>query len=137
MSKIKNIIAVLLSLLFLYSAYHKLVDLNAFKISLIRSRMIKNQYPVILLSYFIPVFELLLGLCLIFFEKHLKKLFFICFFTMLVFTIYYVSLYLIAKDAFCACGGFFTSLTFIEHLVVNLFFIAISLLGIYTCKQNR
>jgi len=56
---------------------------------------------------------------------------------MMAFTIYTVTVLLHAfRYVPCSCGGVIKKLTWPQHLVFNLFFVAISLLGIWLKKRD-
>jgi hypothetical protein len=84
----------------------------------------------------IPVLEVLIAIGLIF-EKTRVPALYASFVLMMAFTIYTVA---VLSHAFkyvpCSCGGVIKKLTWPQHLFFNLFFVAISLLGIWLKKRD-
>jgi hypothetical protein len=84
----------------------------------------------------IPVAEVLIAVGLIF-EKTRVPALYASFVLMMAFTIYTVA---VLAHAFryvpCSCGGVIKKLTWPQHLFFNLFFVAISLLGIWLKKRD-
>lgn len=117
----------ILILLFIYTAYHKLIDLNHFESTLMKSTLIEG-YQIKYLLYFVPIIEIVTILFLIQ-KKYLIGLY-LSFFLMLTFTIYLVVLNNFSFYKGCSCGGIFNELSYLEHIIVNVSLILTSLISI-------
>ena len=129
-----ELISSLLILLFLYASLSKWL---AFKIFI--GDMNNQPFPnwmTPFLVWSIPPIEALIAVGLIF-EKTRVKAFYASFVLMLAFTIYTVAILLQAFEYIpCGCGGVIRNLTWPQHLIFNLFFVGISLLGIILKKRE-
>ena len=129
-----EIISSLLILLFLYASISKWL---AFKLFI--GDMNNQPFPNWLtpwLVWTIPPFEVLIVAGLIF-EKTRVVALYGSLFLMLAFTIYSAAVLLHAfKYIPCSCGGVIKHLTWSQHLVFNIFFTGISLVGIILKKHD-
>ena len=129
-----EIISSLLILLFLYASVSKWL---AFKLFI--GEMNNQPFPNWMTPYLvwsIPFLEVLIVIGLIF-EKTRLLAFYASMFLMLAFTIYTVAILLHAfKYIPCSCGGVIRKLTWPQHLFFNLFFVVISLVGIFLKKRE-
>jgi len=129
-----EIISSLLILLFLYASVSKWL---AFKVFI--GEMNNQPFPNWItpwLVWSIPIIEIgiVAGLIL---EKTRLFAFYASLFLMMAFTIYTVAILMHAfKYIPCSCGGVIRKLTWPQHLVFNLFFVGISLLGIILKKRE-
>lgn len=122
-----QLIASLLILLFSYAATSKLIEYQTFVTQLGRSPLIDNY--AVPISWGIPVLELLtVGLLL--FKRCRLLGFYASFFLMTLFTAYIYAILHFSYDLPCSCGGVLAQLTWQQHLVFNISFTAVSLLGI-------
>ena len=135
-SDLLTLFATALIILFCYTAVTKLMDLAEFK------RQLENQvlpaWSTGLLLWLIPGSELLLCILLAFPATRLAG-YYGSAFLMLLFTGY---IGLVVAGYFdrtpCSCGGVLRSLSFEAHLMFNLFFLTLSILGIYMFhSQNK
>lgn len=136
---ITNICAALLILLFVYTGIYKIMAPGIMEMDLS-----KPEQPEILkklstvLSYGIPLAELIIVLLLLF-SKYRKIGFLSAFALMLVFTGYVVYIlynYHKGIQRPCTCGGIFRKLSWENHLIVNIFFTSIALIGFVYTKRN-
>lgn len=136
MQTIKQLILTCLILLFCYTAISKLMDVEEFR------RQLANQelpgWSKDALVWLIPLSEITVSILLLFRTTRMIGLYGSAL-LMLLFTGY---IGLVVFDFFdrtpCSCGGVLRSMTFEWHLVFNLFFLALSLLGIYMFhSQNK
>jgi putative oxidoreductase len=129
-----EIISSLLILLFLYASVSKWL---AFKLFI--GEMNNQPFPNWLTPYLvwsIPFIEVIIAIGLIFEKTRIPALY-ASLFLMLAFTIYTVVILLHAfKYIPCSCGGVIRKLTWPQHLFFNLFFVGISLLGIFLKKRE-
>jgi len=129
-----EIISSLLILLFLYASLSKWL---AFKVFI--GEMNNQPFPNWMtpwLVWSIPIIEIgiVAGLIL---EKTRLFAFYASLFLMLAFTIYTMAILLHSfKYIPCSCGGVIRKLTWPQHLVFNLFFVGISLVGIILKKRE-
>lgn len=129
-----EIISSLLILLFLYASVSKWL---AFKIFI--GEMNNQPFPNWMTPYLvwsIPFIEVFIAIGLIF-EKTRVPAFYGSLVLMTAFTVYTVAILLHAfKYIPCSCGGVIRKLTWPQHLFFNLFFVSISLLGIWLKKRE-
>lgn len=129
-----EIISSLLILLFLYASVSKWLSFKTF-IGEMNNQPFPNWMTPFLV-WSIPFIEVLIAVGLIFEKSRVKSLY-ASLFLMLAFTIYTVVILLHAfKYIPCSCGGVIRKLTWPQHLVFNLFFVGISLLGIILKKRD-
>lgn len=130
-----TIITALLIILYSYTALSKLATLQVF-----RTQLRMQPFPDELigpLTVLIPVTELIATALLLRITTRIYG-FYLSAAMMLVFTGY---ICLVLLDVFgktpCSCGGVLQQMGFGAHLLFNLFFLAISLIGIYIIHQMK
>jgi hypothetical protein len=127
-------ISALLILLFLYASVSKFLDFKTF-IKEMNNQPLPNSWTPFLV-WFIPCSEILLSVALIFERTRLLGLYG-SLVLMGLFTIYAI---LILAHVFpyvpCSCGGVIKRLTWQQHLVLNLFFDAISIVGVIAQRKK-
>lgn len=129
-----EIISSLLILLFLYASVSKWLAFKTF-IGEMNNQPFPNWMTPFLV-WSIPFIEVLIAVGLIF-EKTRVQSFYASLILMLAFTIYTVAILFHAfKYIPCSCGGVIRKLTWPQHLFFNLFFVAISILGIILKKRE-
>lgn len=131
---LNQIIRFTLAFLFLYTAYSKIHHFEEFEVQMHNSTLIGKKF-IPSLQYLLPFLDAMVFLVLILGKKTIKGFYF----SLLVLVIYTV--YLVALNNFsfyegCSCGGIFYALTYTEHLIVNLLFIAINIVGIFIYKEK-
>lgn len=128
-SDLTSLIAAALILLFCYTAIAKLMDVAGFERQLQHQNL--PQWSKAPLVWLIPGAELLLSVLLIL-PVTRRPGFYGSAILMTFFTVY---IGLVVAGFFkytpCSCGGVLRSMGFEVHLVFNLFFLTLSLLGIY------
>jgi len=130
-----ELIAVLLIILFIYTASSKLLDIGAF-----RKQMLNQPLPVTLkqnLIWLVPVSEITISVFLIIKSARLYG-FLLAFLLMLGFTLY-VGLILANTFAYipCSCGGIFNTLSWQAHLIFNIVFTLLALAGFIIERKRR
>jgi len=129
-----EIISSLLILLFLYASVSKWLAFKTF-IGDMNNQPFPNWMTPYLVTI-IPVAEVLIAIRLIF-EKTRVPALYASFVLMMAFTIYTIA---VLSHAFryvpCSCGGVIKKLTWPQHLFFNLFFVSISLMGIWLKKRD-
>jgi putative oxidoreductase len=132
---ILTITAAMLIVLFTYTAVSKLVDLDVFRAQL-RTHPLPS-WAISGAAIIIPISEILASILLLFKATRLQGLY-CCAVLLAIFTIY---IGLILLDVFgrmpCACGGVLQQMGFGSHFLFNLFFLTITLIGIYIIHQLK
>ncbi|HWB91346.1 MAG TPA: MauE/DoxX family redox-associated membrane protein [Puia sp.] len=128
-------ISALLILLFLYASVSKFLDFKTF-IKEMNNQPLPNSWTPFLV-WFIPCAEILLSAALIFERTRLLG-FYGSLVLMGLFTIYSIVILLHGFSYIpCSCGGVIKKLTWRQHLVLNLFFVTLSVVGvIYQRKKS-
>ncbi|MDB5153525.1 MAG: hypothetical protein JWR54_2276 [Mucilaginibacter sp.] len=129
------IIPALLILLFIYAAVSKLVDFDQFKAQM-SNQTLPHEVTTVLI-WTLPGIEMLAAILLAFERTRLAG-FYLSGILMFLFT-GYISLVLL--DFFsrvpCSCGGIIKSLDWKMHLLFNLFFLLLIVLGIFIINRER
>jgi hypothetical protein len=134
-----NVCAGLLILLFVYTGIYKILTPGIMEMDLT-----KPEQPEILkklstiLAYAIPLSELIVASLLIL-PKYRRIGFLSAFVLMSFFTGYVVYiLYNYDKGIQrpCTCGGIFRTLSWENHLIVNLFFVGVALVGFFYTRNK-
>ena len=134
-STIVEIIAALFILLFVYTATSKLFAFNQFQYTLGRSPLIGKMAPAV--AWGLPIVELLIAL-LLFIPRTRKWGLWSSFVIMILFTGYLTYMIYFTPDRPCSCGGVLKQMTWRQHLVFNIGFTLLALLGIWLQRrQNR
>jgi|SRR5665213_2956260 len=125
---ITTVICFLLIFLFVYASVSKLADMKQFTID-----MHNQPFPVWMKKTVVPVLptvELLVAGLLVFDTTRMAGLY-ASMILMMTFTLY---TFLVLVHSFryipCSCGGIIKNLTWKQHLLLNLFFLIISITGI-------
>jgi hypothetical protein len=123
-----EIFATLLILLFLYASLSKFLDFRTF-IKEMNNQPLPNSWTPFLV-WFIPCLEIFLSITLVLERTRLMG-FYGSLILMSLFTIYTAVILLHFFSYIpCSCGGIIKRLSWRQHLIFNLFFIAVSLGGI-------
>lgn len=122
-------------LLFCYSAVAKLMDIEGFHRQLVNQAIPDWTAPF--LVWFIPGVELFLAIILAF-EKTRTMAFYGSALLISLFSIYIALVLLNYFDRIpCSCGGVIRGFSFEQHLLFNLFFLILAVLGIYLSKKQK
>lgn len=129
--KIQNVllelICLLYVLLFVYAAVNKFLDFENFQVQLGQSPMLRSY--VKLISYGVPITELLLSALLLIHNTRQIGLYG-AFVLMTLFSAYLFILLTYSDYIPCSCGGILEKLGWKEHLIFNVVFVLISIVGI-------
>lgn len=128
------ICSALLILLFTYTAVSKLSDYTHFVRVLGESPLIHKGADII--GWLLPVTELVIVL-LLFFPATRKAGFVFSFYLLVLFTLYLIYMLLFAADLPCSCGGVISKMSWKQHVWFNVFFICVSIAGIYAQKDIK
>jgi putative oxidoreductase len=127
-------ISALLILLFLYAALSKFLDFRTF-IKEMNNQPLPNSWTPFLV-WFIPGMEITLSVLLIFERTRLLGLIG-SLVLMGLFTLYTgIILMHFFPYVPCSCGGIIKRLSWQQHLVLNLFFVAISVVGVFFQRRK-
>jgi uncharacterized membrane protein YphA (DoxX/SURF4 family) len=129
-----EIICLLFVVLFLYTGINKASDINTF--SAVFDHL---PFPVRIsswLPYLIIAFELFAATTLLIPKSRLLGLY-TSFSLMTVFTIYIAILLLNDKKLPCSCGGVLRQMNWRQHLIFNLFFLVLALIGIILFDRQQ
>jgi len=127
-------ISALLILLFVYTATSKLLAHNSFVFTLSQSPLLQ-QYSIPL-SWLIPFTEILIS-CLLFIPRLRKTGLLLSTILLTAFTIYISYMIAFTPKLPCSCGGVITSLTWREHLLLNISFVAFAVFGWLMIKKKK
>lgn len=129
-----QIISYLYILLFVYTAISKLLDFENFGIQLAQSPLLSAYAGLIAPSVIIT--ELLIVLLLCFKATRLMGLY-ASLFLMVAFTVYIYLILNYSDFIPCSCGGIIEELSWTEHLVFNIGFIALALAAIVLTETKK
>ena len=129
-----QLIAALLLILFVYTGMNKLIDHEQFRVQLGESPFLANFGDII--SYMLPIGEILLALALIIKRTRLLGLF-LSFFLMALFTGYIWLMLTYAYDLPCSCGGIMVEMSWNTHLIFNAIFTILAAIGVILESKLR
>ncbi|OJV21707.1 MAG: hypothetical protein BGO21_00210 [Dyadobacter sp. 50-39] len=129
------VISAFLITLFVYTAVSKLLNLEEFESQLTRQTL--PDWSVKWLLWLIPGIELVVSLLLV--CRPTRKIgLFGAAILMLVFTGYMGLVFLNVFDRVpCSCGGVIRHMGFGAHFMLNLFFLVLSMLGVYMSNREK
>ena len=131
---IVEVIAAVLILVFTYTAISKFLDQQTFRAVISQSSLIGESASV--LSWVLPVFELITSLLLFIPASRLVGLL-LSFVLMILFTGYVAYNLLYVSNLPCSCGGVVSSLSWNQHLVMNIFLTVLSIVGIIIHTDHK
>ena len=129
-----EIISSLLASLFVYAAISKLLDYRTFRVQLSQSPFITHYAGFI--SWLLPAAELFTAIFLAFATLRLIALY-ASLFLLTLFTSYLIAMLNFSYYVPCSCGGILSSLSWKQHIILNLFFLVLSLAGIVLCIKEK
>ena len=124
---IVDIIAYLYVLLFLYAATSKLLEYDKSLLQMSKSPIITDYAHI--LVWMVPVLEIIISIMLLIKRTILLGLY-AAFALMCLFTAYIYAILNYSDHIPCSCGGVLAKLGWNEHLIFNIAFIALALIGI-------
>lgn len=128
-----EIISLLFVLLFVYAAASKLLDFQHFRIELGQSPLLSAFAEW--LAVLVPAAECLICVMLISPRYRLAGLF-SAYGLMIMFSVYIYIILHYTSFVPCSCGGVLEKLDWKSHLIFNLLFVCLALLGILLYKHN-
>lgn len=132
---ILELISFAIFLMFVYAAGSKLIDYKLFVFQM-NMQPFDDKYTNIL-AFGLPILEFIIAALLIFKRTLLTGLW-LSLILMIFFTGYIVLIELNYYGTVpCSCGGIISKLSWSQHLIFNLFFVLISIIGIVIYKRNK
>ncbi len=126
-----EIIAGLFILLFLYTALSKLSEFALFKHFLFSSPLIGKKAAIV--AWVVPASEIIVSL-LLFLPATRRLGLYASFILMLVFTLYLAYMIIFVPKLPCSCGGVISQLSWQQHLIFNVIFTILSVVGVRLYK---
>jgi len=114
-------------MLFVYAAVSKLLDFENFQVQLGQSPLLSSYASYV--SWMVPTLELLIAF-LLFVPKFRNYGLYACLCLMTMFTAYIYIVLHYSSFVPCSCGGILEKMSWNVHLVFNIFFVGIAVLGI-------
>lgn len=127
-SIIVEFIAMLYVLLFVYATTSKLLDFDTFQVQLGQSPLLSAYAHWV--AFGVPFLEFLIVFLLAFPKWRLLGLY-AAFSLMVLFSTYIVVILNFSSFVPCSCGGILENMSWTQHLVFNILFVVLSLIGIY------
>jgi uncharacterized membrane protein YphA (DoxX/SURF4 family) len=124
---IPTLASVLYIVLFVYAASSKLFDFDNFRIQLGQSPILTAYADWV--SWGIPILELAIAV-LFLVPKYMVLAFYASFLLMLMFTSYIILILNFSDFIPCSCGGVLDKLSWTDHIIFNIVFIAIAVIGL-------
>ena len=122
-----DVIIFLLVLLFIYAATSKLIAFDQFQAQISKSPLIMNHTKII--SIIVPSLEILIS-ALLLIPKTQQIGLYASFTLMFMFTSYISFILTFSPHVPCSCGGILSSMGWTEHLIFNIFFTLVTMIGI-------
>jgi uncharacterized membrane protein YphA (DoxX/SURF4 family) len=129
-----EIICYLFILLFIYAAVSKLVDYEKFTVQLGQSPILTSYASII--AWAIPTIEVVISIMLANSKWRLSGLY-ASFSLMTMFTAYIIAITRFSDYIPCSCGGILQKMTWNQHLVFNIGFVLLGLLGILLLSKQK
>lgn len=130
-----ELIAFLLIVLFIYATLSKLFDLPEYRLQM--DRQVFTPGMKHLLFWLVPLAEIVASALLLFNRTRLRG-FYLAVILLVIFTAYIALVLLHFFHAIpCSCGGVLKMLTWKAHLLFNLLFLLLSVLGIIMTYRER
>lgn len=121
-------------LLFVYAAVSKLINHHQFYNDLRNSIVFGDPIVSEIISWGVPVLELVAALLLVI-PKYNKMGLYMALILMIGFTLYIGGTLLMNElgvaELPCSCGGVISQLSWQQHLLFNIFFVLLGIMGIY------
>jgi len=129
-----DIILVLFAVLFVYAAVSKLLTYDEFKVQISKSPLIMHHSWWI--SWLVPTIEIVVA-ALLFVPKAQLFALYGAFSLMFIFTIYIGFMLAFTPDLPCSCGGILSSMGWQEHLIFNIGFTILAVIGIIILNRQN
>ncbi|MGS2763118.1 MauE/DoxX family redox-associated membrane protein [Sinomicrobium sp. M5D2P9] len=129
-----EIICYLFMFLFLYAALNKLIDYQKFHVELSKSTLLAKIAGGI--AWGIPLAEILVAVLLFIPRFRLTGLY-ASFCLMFAFTGYIIIVLNFSPHVPCSCGGILNNMGWTEHLIFNIGFTLLAILGIFLYTDRK
>jgi len=129
-----EIICFLLIVLFVYAATNKLIEMEKFKVQIGQSPLITAFADWVV--WLIPISELLVSITLVIPSLRLLGLY-SSFVLMVMFTAYIIAILNFSEYVPCSCGGILEKLGWTEHLIFNIAFALLAMLGVILASKKN
>ncbi|WP_246008771.1 DoxX family protein [Chryseobacterium lactis] len=126
-------VSFLLALLFIYAAASKLFDFEAFQVQLAQSPLLSAYAGII--SYGILIIEFAVAFMLLIPNSNRLGLY-ASIGLMSAFTLYIYLILNYSDFVPCSCGGILEKLGWTEHLIFNIWFLVLAIIGLYTLVKK-
>jgi hypothetical protein len=124
---IETIVAIL-AFLFLYTSLSKYANIQTFEFSLKMSPILKNFSHLVAVT--LPALEIGVVILLTIPRTRLAGIY-MSLILLSIFTIYLIGIVSFSKTLPCGCGGVISKLSWKEHIYFNMFFVIISVIGVW------
>lgn len=123
-------------LLFVYAAAAKLLDHQKFELQIAKSPILTDFAGI--LVWLVPAVEIVIAILLMF-PKTTSLGLFAALGLMTLFTAYIIAILNFSESIPCSCGGVLEHMSWQQHLVFNLVFVILSIVGIllHSKSQNK
>jgi len=132
-SKLITLFSLLLAILFVYTAVSKLNHLDLFQWRLERMPYISTYATLI--SWAVPFLELVIA-GLLWFRRYQVMAFYASLILLGLFTSYIIVVLTYSDSIPCSCGGVISALGWRDHILLNISFMVLALLGILWSKKQ-
>ncbi|MBO6531944.1 MAG: hypothetical protein JJ885_09505 [Muricauda sp.] len=132
-NRLVALFSLLLTLLFVYTAVSKLIELDTFRWRLERMPYIAPYASLI--SWAVPFLELIIA-GLLWLPRYQIMALYVSFMLLGVFTLYIVLVLNFSDSIPCSCGGVISALGWRDHILLNVSFMVLALLGILWSKKK-
>lgn len=122
-----DVICYLYVLLFLYAATSKLIDYDKFQLQMSKSPIITDYAPI--LAWMVPALEIIISIMLLI-NRTVKAGLFAAMGLMCLFTTYIYAILNFSDSIPCSCGGLLQEMTWSQHLIFNIAFLTLAIVGI-------
>lgn len=122
------------ALLFFYAAASKTIEYSEFRLQIGQSPII-SAYAT-LISYAIPIIEILIG-CLLLIERFRLLALFAGYSLMSLFTAYIYLILNYSPYVPCSCGGILESMDWQQHLIFNIAFLLFAIVAILLSSDHQ
>lgn len=129
-----EIVVSLLVILWVYAAVSKLLDYETFKVQLGKSPLL-TQFAG-LVAVVVPLAELLIAVALVSKRRRLLGLY-ASFFMLATFTSYLIAILKFSYYIPCSCGGILSGMSWNTHILFNLVFAALAIVGIMLTNRDN
>ena len=131
--KLITLFSLLLTIIFVYTAVSKLMHLETFQLRVERMPYIASYALVI--SWIVPFLELVIA-GLLWFPRYRLLALYSSLVLLGVFTSYIIIVLNYSESIPCSCGGVISALGWKDHILLNISFMVLALLGILWSKKR-